>query len=347
MGTHAKKIELTNEEYDTLTMWVKSGKTEQRLALRAKVILESAKGLPLREIAEKTGLAWNSCQKWRKRFRDFGIEGLKDKPGRGRPGTITQEQRLEVMALACSTPPDGSNSWSIRKLADTTGFGVATVHRILNAGDLKPHKVKYWCGNSPDPEFEEKQAAIIGLYMNPPENALVLCVDEKSQIQALDRTQPLLPIQFGEPKRLTATYKRHGTACLLAALAVHEGTVDGRCVEKANHEEFLNFLKHIYRKYPRKQLHVIVDNLSTHKHKKVMDWVSKRRRLTLHFTPTYSSWLNQIEIWFNIFARDVIKGGIWRSKKELIDQIMLYIKEYNKQRAHPFKWTYEGKPLQA
>ena len=167
---------------------------------------------------------------------------------------------------------------------------------ILNEGKIKPHKVKYWCGRSNDPEFEEKQAQIVGLYLNPPENALVLAVDEKSQIQALDRTQPMLPMKEGYEKRPTSTYKRHGTTCLLAALVVHKGKVEGRCIDSQNHKEFLAFIKHLYRKYPRKELHIIVDNLSAHKHKEVMGWVEKRRRLHLHFTPTYSSWLNQIEI---------------------------------------------------
>ena len=347
MGAPAKRIDLTQEEGVTLRMWASSGMTEQRLALRARVILAASEGLPLREIVERTGLGWNSCLKWRKRFQALRLEGLTDKPGRGRRESISQEERLKVMALACTTPVDGSNQWSIRKLADATGFGVGTIHRILGAGDLKPHKVKHWCGKSPDPEFEEKQAAIVGLYMNPPENALVLSVDEKSQIQALDRTQPLLPMRPGAPKRMTATYKRHGTTCLLAAFAVHEGTVEGRCIESTNHKEFLNFLKHIYRRHPGKQLHVIIDNLSAHKHSAVLEWATKRRRLTLHFTPTYSSWLNQIEIWFNIFTRDVIKGGVWRSKSALINQIMAYIRHYNEERAHPFRWTYEGKPLTA
>jgi transposase len=155
----------------------------------------------------------------------------------------------------------------------------------------------------------------------------------------------MLPIRKGNPKRLTATYKRNGTTCLLAALAVHEGTIDGRCVEQNTHKEFLNYLKHIYRKYPGKQLHVILDNLSVHKHKAVTDWVSRRRRLTLHFTPTYSSWLNQVEIWFNIFARDVLRGGVWKSKQQLVKQIMEYIRNYNELWAKPFTWTYTGKPL--
>jgi transposase len=328
-------------------MWAVSGTTEQRMATRARVVLAAAQGMTLPQIAERTGLSAKSCLKWRKRFAKARLEGLSDNSGRGRPQVITQEQRLEVMALACTTPVDGSTRWSIRQLADATGFSVGTVHGILNAGDLKPHKVTHWCGKSPDPEFAAKQAAIIGLYMEPPLNALVLCVDEKSQIQALDRTQPLLPMRPGAPKRLTATYKRNGTTCLLAALAVHDGTIEGRCVDSTNHVNFLNFLKHLYRANPGRELHIIADNLSAHKHKDVLDWVDKRRRMHIHFTPTYASWLNQIEIWFNIFARAVLKGGVWRSKQILVTQIMRYIRNYNKQAAHPFRWTYEGKPLSA
>ena len=345
MGAPVKSIQLADEERSALELMVRSGTSQQRLAQRARIVLAAFEGLALQEISQRTGMSVNACLKWRKRFRDAGMDGLYDKQGRGRPAVITQEQRLEVMALACTTPPDGANAWSMRKLADATGFAVATVHGILHAADLKPHKVDHWCGKSPDPEFAEKQAAIIGLYMEPPVNALVLCVDEKSQIQALDRTQPLLPMRCGEAKRLTATYKRHGTTCLLAALAVHEGAIEGRCVDSTKHENFLSFLKYLYRKYPQRELHIIADNLSSHKHKTVLEWVAKRRRLTLHFTPTYASWLNQIEIWFGIFSRDVIKGGIWHSKQELIKQIMNYIRCYNKERAHPFRWTYEGKPL--
>jgi len=346
MGARVK-VELTEEQAATLRMWAGSGKTEQRLALRARVVLLAADGLGLKEIEGKSGLNWQSCLKWRKRFLARGLEGLKDQVGRGRPQSITPEERVGVVALACTTPVDGSSRWSVRKLAEATGHSKSAVQKILSEGAIKPHKTQYWCGKSPDPEFEQKQAAIIGLYLNPPENALVLSVDEKSQIQALDRTQPLLPMRPGNPKRLTATYKRHGTTCLLAALAVHAGTVEGRCVESTNHEEFLKFLKMLYRKYPGKHLHVIVDNLAVHKHQKIKDWVAGKRRMTMHYTPTYSSWLNQVEIWFNIFARDVLRDGVWRSKQQLVGQIMEYIKNYNELWAKPFKWTYTGKPLVA
>jgi hypothetical protein len=182
----------------------------------------------LKEIVLRVGLGWNSCLKWRKRFQSLGLEGLQDRPGRGRHQVIGQEERLEVMALACTKPVDGSNRWSVRKLAEVTGLGSTTVHRILNAGDLKPHKVSHWCGKSPDPEFEAKQAAIIGLYMNPPENALVLpWTRSRRYRRSTGRSRSCR--WPGAPKRMTATYKRHGTTCLLAALALHEGTVEGRC----------------------------------------------------------------------------------------------------------------------
>ena len=337
------EIKLTDEEETTLKLWTAAGRTEQRMAQRARVILLSAKGLKLEEVSRGSGLSRQNCSKWRKRFMRDRQKGLKDIPRPGRPRRIGLEQRVRVMAMACSKPSDGSNHWTIRKLAKAVRLGKSTVHRILNEGELKPHKVKYWCGKSPDPEFEQKQAAILGLYLDPPDNALVLSVDEKSQIQALDRTQPELPLRPGNPRRQTRTYKRHGTTSLLAALVVHEGEVTGRCVDSHDHRAFLGFLKHLYRKYPRKQLHVIVDNLSVHKHKKVMEWVKRRRRLTFHFTPTYASWLNQIEIWFGIFTRDVIKGGIWHSKRELIERILYYIGKHNQERAHPFQWTYKGK----
>jgi putative transposase len=341
------RIELTPEEKQTLTMWAKAGTTEQRLAQRARAILASAQGLDLPEVSLQSGLSRQNCSKWRSRFATERLSGLKDRPRAGRSLGISPEVRLKVVALACTKPEDGSNSWTIRHLSRAFKVGSTSVHRILNEGQLKPHKVEYWCGKSPDPEFEAKQAAILGLYLDPPDNALVLAVDEKTSIQALDRTQPMLPLQPRRPRRQTATYTRHGTTCLLAALAVHAGAVEGRCVERNRHQEFLAFLKYLYRKYPGKHLHVIVDNLATHKHQQVREWVAKRRRLTLHFTPTYASWLNQVEIWFNIFTRDVIRGGIWRSKKELVDQIMRYIRNYNEGRAHPFKWTYTGKPLAA
>lgn len=339
------RIELSAEDRATLSMWANAGRTEQRLAKRAKIILLSDEKVPLAEISKRTGLTPKICSKWRKRFAEMGTVGLSDMPGRGRPKIYDAESRVDVLALACTTPVDGSTRWSVRKLAEVTGQSKSTVHTILTAGKLKPHKTDYWCGKSPDPEFAEKRTAIVGLYLSPPENALVLCVDEKSQLQALDRTQPLLPMRPDDPARLTATYKRNGTTCLLAALAVHQGEITGKCVDSANSQEFLKFLKRLYRQYPDKELHIIADNLATHKQADVTAWVAKTKRVHMYFTPTYASWLNQIEIWFNIFTRDVLRGGIWPSKQALVDQIMNYIKNYNQLWAKPFRWTYTGEPL--
>lgn len=186
---------------------------------------------------------------------------------------------------------------------------------------------------------------IVGLYMNPPENALVLCVDEKTQIQALDRTQPVLPLKENAPKRMTATYKRNKTVALIAALAVHSGEITARTMKSNNAENFLSFLKKLDRSYRHKKLHIIVDNLSVHKNEKVKQWLSGKRKIQMHFTPTYSSWLNQIEIWFNILSKDVLKGGVWKTTEQLTSQMMEYIQTYNNTRAKPFQWTDTGNTL--
>lgn len=345
MGRRRAELSLTDDERTTLTMWTRAGTTEQRLSQRALIILLSAEGCPWDEICQQAKLSTTNGLKWVRRFRKLRLEGLKDEPRSGRPPTYTPIEKVSVTALACTVPKDDCNAWTQRGLANAAGMSKSTVHRILTAGAVKPHKIDHWCGKSPDPEFEAKQTEIIGLYMNPPDNALVLSVDEKSQIQAIDRTQPELPLCPGHPRRQTETYTRHGTVCLLASLIVHEGHVDGRCIDKHTHAEFLAFLKYLYRKYPRRQLHVICDNFSAHKHAAVKEWASHRRRLALHFTPTYASWLNQVEIWFRIFSRDVIRGGAWPSKAELIKQIVGYIDSYNQTRAHPFTWTYTGQPL--
>ena len=269
-------------------------------------------------------------------------------PPQPRPGQkprITPEQKALVIQQACAKQEDGYTNISQRRIAKQLGISQSRVHQILKNADLKPHKLEYWCGKSPDPEFEAKMVEIVGLYMDPPQNALVICVDEKTQIQALDRTQPELPLKHGMAKRQTVTYKRNGTVALIAALAVHTGDIIGKTVKYNNAENFLVFLKKLDRTYRHKTLHIIVDNLSVHKDKTVKLWLSKKRKIKIHYTPTYSSWLNQIEIWFNIMTKDVLKGGIWKSTKQLADQIMEYIDTYNKTRAKPFQWTYTGEPL--
>ena len=271
------------------------------------------------------------------------MAGLTDLPRPGKPSIYDEVDKARVIQLACSRPGEGYTNWSQRRIASKLGMSQTKVHQILANHDLKPHKVKYWCGKSTDPELEEKMLNVVGLYMSPPKNALVISVDEKTSIQALDRSQPELPLRTGSPKRLTATYKRNGTVSLIAALAVHQGEITAEPIEKNNAENFLKFLKKIYRKYTGKHLHIIADNLNVHKQKKVIEWVNSKKRITLHYTPTYSCWLNQIEIWFNILSKDVLKGGVWHSKKQLVDQLMEYVKTYNETRAKPFNWTYDGK----
>lgn len=338
-------IDISEEILTELQTIARSAKAERRQVERAKIILQWHEGKSYVETTESLGVTETAINKWRKRFAEKGLEGLVDAPRSGKPPVFTAAQKANVIKLATSKPPKGYTSWSQRLIAKEAGMSQSKVNQILSQADLKPHKVDYWCGKSTDPEFESKMINIVGLYMNPPENALVLSVDEKTQIQALDRTQPILPLKEKAPKRLTATYKRNGTVALIAALAVHKGDITAKTVDKNNAESFLAFLKGLYRKYPKKHLHIIADNLTVHKHKSVTEWINSRKRITMHFTPTYSSWLNQIEIWFSILSRDVLRGGVWKSKKHLVDQLMNYVEVYNKERAKPFSWTYTGKPL--
>lgn len=343
----ASKQQITIEEGVLIELQVisRSSKAEKRLVERVNIILAWNQGLSYKQTLEKLGVSEVIIRKWRKRFLESGMDGLQDAPRSGKPARISATAKARVIKLATRKPKNGYTNLSQRRIAEEAGMSQSKVNQLLKNAELKPHKIDYWCGKSTDPEFESKMVDIIGLYMNPPENALVLCVDEKTQIQALDRTQPVLPLRPGNPKRLTATYKRNGTVGLIAALAVHKGTITARTMDQNNAENFLSFLKELYRKYPGKQLHIITDNLSVHKHKSVTEWVESKKRLRLHFTPTYSSWLNQIEIWFNILSKDVLKGGVWKSKKQLVDQLMEYVKNYNLDRAAPFKWTYTGEPL--
>lgn len=338
-------IEISPEELVELKTVSRSSKAEQRQVLRVNIILDWYEGKSFLETQTRYNVSQVAINKWRKRFMSKRLEGLLDSPRSGKPRVLSAAQKAKVIKLATSKPSDGYSNWSQRRIARETGMSQSKVHQLLSQADLKPHKIEYWCGKSSDPEFEEKMLNIVGLYMNPPENAMVISVDEKTQIQALDRTQPVLPLKAKMPKRLTTTYKRNGTVALIAALAVHKGDITAKPIEKNDAPNFLQFLKELYRKYPKKHLHVIVDNLTVHKHKIISEWVASKRRITLHFTPTYSSWLNQIEIWFNILTKDVLKGAVWKSRKQLIDQLMQYVKTYNEERAKPFKWTYTGNPL--
>jgi putative transposase len=342
MARIAKPIVATQEQRHELLLMARSLKIEKRYSMRAQVILLSLEGRNLEEIIAVSSMSRPVVNKWRQRFRQSGIEGLKDAPRSGKPSVVTAKQKAMVIQKACEKPTGGYTNWSQARIGKQVGISQSKVHQILKQADLKPHKIEYWCGKSPDPEFETKMMNIVGLYMNPPENAIVLCVDEKTQIQALDRTQPVLPLREKAPKRLTATYKRNGTVALIAALAVHSGEITAKTMKTNNAENFLSFLKKLDRTYRNKTLHIIVDNLSVHKNATIREWLEHKRKIKLHFTPTYASWLNQVEIWFNILSKDVLKGAVWKSTKQLIDQLLEYIDTYNKTRAKPFAWTYTG-----
>ena len=272
-----KVLVLTTEELTELQFIARSGKAEKRMVERVQIILYWQAGKSFVETRNELGVSEVIISKWRQRFVKNRLEGLRDAPRSGKPPVFSAAKKASVIQMATRKPGKGYTNWSQRRIAKQAGMSQTKVQQILKQADLKPHKIEYWCGKSTDIEFESKMINIVGLYMNPPENALVLCVDEKTQIQALDRTQPVLPLKEKAPKRLTATYKRNGTVSLLAALSVHQGEITAKTVDKNNAENFLLFLKELYRKYPRKQLHVIVDNLTVHKHKIVEQWVNSKK----------------------------------------------------------------------
>ena len=295
-------------------------------------------GLTNHEIGEKLGLSGATVGKWRRRFCRQGLMGLYDELRPGGPRSIDDDEVSSLIYTTLREKPEAATHWTCRSMADETGFSKSTVQRVWKAFGLQPHRQKHF-KLSNDPFFVEKVRDIGGLYLNPPDNAMVLCVDEKSQIQALDRTQPILPLGLGYVEGVTHSYIRNGTTTLFAALEVASGKVLAQCKPKHRHQEFLQFLKHIDKNVPKDlDIHLVVDNYGTHKYARVKKWLASRPRFHLHFTPTYASWLNQVEIWFNIITRRVIRRGSFRKVKELIERIERYTAKWNAN-AHPFVWT--------
>jgi len=345
MGNQIRQIQLDDTEQAYLEKIVSKRTSPQQMVLRANIILMTSQGYSVEEIMERLHTTKVTVSKWKKRFLKKGLDGLSDLDRPGRAVKYGPEIRHKIAAEACN-PPEGRTHWTIRDLANHMNIDRGIVERVLKEEAIKPHLVKYY-HHSTDPEFEEKMLNIIGLYLDPPDNAIVLSVDEKTGIQALDRTQPVLPLQpHGKIKNIPFEYKRLGTTSLLAALDVHSGTVFGQCEKRHRHQEFLSFLMNIEKKYRKKnrQIHIICDNFSAHKHSKIKEWVEEHDHVFIHFTPTHASWLNQIEIWFSIMSRRVLKQGIFKSVQDLKKKIELYIKEYNV-KAEPFAWTYTGSPL--
>jgi transposase len=309
-----------------------------QLAVRSKVILMADRGVPNRTIAAQLDLHETTVGKWRKRFLDARMEGLFDAPRSGAPRQIGDERIEEIVRLTLETTPRRSTHWSTREMAKRLGVSQSTVSRVWRAFNLQPHRVETF-RLSNDPHFVAKVRDIVGLYLDPPDHAVVLCVDEKSQIQALERSQPLLPLRPGQPERRTHDYRRHGTTTLFAALDAATGKVLGECHSRHRAREFLKFLRTIDRNVPaRLDVHLILDNYATHKTPTVKHWLAKHPRFQVHFTPTYSSWLNLVERWFALLSERCVKRGSHRSTRELEGAIGAFLSGHNEQ-PKSFVWT--------
>ncbi len=330
-------IELSEDEERELRAVLRTPSASQQQALRARIVLGAAEGRSNTQIAGEVGASLPTVGLWRRNFVARRIDGLADAPRSGRPREIDDEDVARVLAATLESPPDGSTHWSVRRLAGKTGISPTTVHRIWRDHKLRPHQMRSF-KFSKDPRLAEKIIDVVGLYLDPPKGALVLCVDEKTQIQALDRTQATLPMKPGKAARMTHDYKRNSTTSLSAALEIASGEITGACYPKHRHQEFLAFLNQIVRAYPRKPLHVVLDNSSTHSTPEVTRWLARHRRVHFHFTPTSASWMNMVEIWFSILTNQQIRRGVYHDVPELIAAIEHFIAGYN-ERAQPFVWT--------
>ena len=332
-----KMVVLEEQQRAQLESFSRSRALSHALVVRAQIVLLAAEGKQNKEIAETIGVSRQTVAKWRGRFVSGGIEGLYDEYRSGRPRSIEDDQIAELIDKTLRSKPEGQTHWSCREMAEATGISKSTVQRVWSAFGLQPHRQESF-KLSTDPFFIEKLRDIVGLYLNPPQNAVVLCVDEKSQCQALERTQPMLPMGLGYVEGVTHDYMRHGTTTLFAALDIANGRVLTQNKTHHRHQEFLGFLRRIDKNVPEDlEAHIVLDNYSTHKHAKVKGWLASHPRFHLHFTPTYSSWLNQVERWFGIITQRAIRRGSFCSVKELRQKIDQFVAAYNKN-ATPFMW---------
>src|SRR5438552_796697 len=338
LGRPMARLVVAPSERETLERWMRRRKTAQGLALRAQIVLRCATGRPNMVVAQDLGVTHQTVGKWRARFVERRLDGLLDEP---RPGTARRLSDAKIEAIVVKTlesTPRDATQWSVRSMAKASGIGATSVYRIWRAFALQPHRTETF-KLSTDPLFVEKVRDIVGLYLHPPDKALVLCVDEKSQIQALDRTQPLRPLRPGQVERRTHDYVRHGTTSLFAALAVKSGTIIGPCHRRHRAIEFRKFLDRIAAEVPaRLDVHLILDNYGTHKAPRIRRWLARHPRFHLHFTPTGASWINLVERWFATLTEKQIRRGVHRSTCELEAAIFEYIQIHN-QRPKPFVWT--------
>jgi putative transposase len=332
------EIELTEEERTELGNVARSRRTPQAVALRARIVLLTADGFAPTTIAEELGISQPTVRKWRARYVEDGVAGLRNEPRSGRPRSLDDQRVADLLNQALQTRPAKQTHWSVRSFAAEANISKDMAHRLFRAAGIAPHRSRSF-KLSNDPAFVEKVRDITGLYLNPPDHAVVLCVDEKSQIQALERTQPLLPMGLGYVEGVTHDYVRHGTTTLFAALDVANGQVISRVRTQHRHQEFLDFLRQIDKQTPPDlDLHLIVDNYTTHKHAKVKAWLARNPRVHMHFTPTYSSWINQVERWFALITERAIRRNSFTSVRELKQQIELFVQRHNANTT-PFKWV--------
>ena len=338
IGRPIPELKITREERETLEQWTRRPKTAQSLAQRARIILACAEGKTNTEVARRFRVTKQMVGKWRSRFLEKRLGGLLDEPRPGTPKRLGDADVERVLAMTLESTPQDATHWSTRAMAEASGLSHMSVHRIWQAFALAPHRTETF-KLSKDPLFIEKVRDIVGLYMNPPDKALVLCVDEKTQIQALDRSQPVLPMRPGQPERRTNDYKRHGTTSLFAALDTKSGIVIGQLHRRHRSIEFRKFLDAIDDAVPdHLDVHLILDNYGTHKTSTIKRRLAKRPRFHLHFTPTGTSWINLVERWFALLTEKQIRRGVFRSTRDLETTIRKYLELYN-DRAKPFVWT--------
>lgn len=332
----AAALVLGDEDRAVLESWTRSTTVGAGLARRARMVLLASDGLANDRIAQLTGSTAVTVRLWRSRFAAGGVQGLGDRERTGRPRRVDP---IDVVVASLTAPPksSGLTHWSTRELARRLKIGNKTVARIWAEWGIQPWREKGFVFST-DPLLEAKVIDVVGLYLDPPQNAVVLCIDEKSQIQALDRTQPALAMQPGQPKRRTTEYVRNGTTTLFAALNVATGKITSRCQPRHRHQEFLVFLRQVARAYPKTELHLIMDNYAAHKHSAVKTWLEANPRIHVHFTPTHASWMNQVEIFFGIAERKAIRRGTFTSVRELTQTIRRFIDSYNTT-CQPFTWT--------
>jgi transposase len=339
MARPARKLKLTREDRVTLKRWARSRTINNATATRARIILAAREGRPAAEIAASLGVSARNVYKWIWRFDEEGLKGLEERPRSGRPRTLDLDEVMKILTKTVEEDPPGGTHWSQRLMAEAMGVTKQQVAQIWASAGLKPHRLRTF-KISRDPRFAEKVVDVVGLYMNPPDNALVLSVDEKTQIQALDRTQPMLPLRPGQVERRTHDYKRNGTASLYAALDIATGKVTTKLTKRHRAKEFLEFLDLLDRRTQSAAVvHVILDNSSTHKTDEVQAWLEAHPRFHFHFTPTSASWLNAVESWFSTLERRAVRRGVFSSVTELKRAIRAYVKAHNGRYAKPFVWT--------